>query len=301
MHQYTGRHARRREDYTATRELPLPPPLYAPDPRTAPPPWPAQRPQRRRRRRSGHAPVLVVAVLLAALVGAVAGTAGTRVLDERSEVLPQTRTAGADMPAGLTAVANRMRRSVVSIEVRRAGSRSTGSGFVIDRQGHVLTNAHVVEGAFGVTVTLADRRVRRAEIVGLDTAEDVAVLTIGAAGLPVPPMGGSDQVRVGDQVLAFGSPLGLAGTVTFGIVSALDRQVGIGDGRTIRAVQTDAAINPGNSGGPLVNTRGQVIGVNTAIATLGEGRAPGGSIGIGFAIPIDRAMAVAAQLLGSTQ
>jgi putative serine protease PepD len=240
--------------------------------------------------------VLVAGVLVAALAGGLAGAAGMRVMDERTGTVPQAVPAAADVPADLTGTAARVRRGVVSIQVRRTASRSTGSGFVIDRQGHVLTNAHVVDDAVQVVVETSDRRQRRARVVGVDAANDVAVLAIGSAGLPVLPVGRSNGVRVGEQVLAFGSPLGLAGTVTSGIVSALDREVSVGEGRTLRAVQTDASINPGNSGGPLVNARGQVIGVNTAIATLGQDRASG-SIGIGFAIPIDRAMAQAAQLL----
>jgi putative serine protease PepD len=239
---------------------------------------------------------VVAGTLVVALAGGIAGAAGMRVMDERAGAVPQAVPAAVETPGDLTGIAARVQRGVVSIQVRRAAARSTGSGFVIDRQGHVLTSAHVVDGAVRVVVETSDRRQRRARVAGVDTAADIAVLTIGPADLPVLPVGRSGSVRVGEPVLAFGSPLGLAGTVTSGIVSALDREVSVGGGRTLRAVQTDASINPGNSGGPLVNARGQVIGVNTAIATLGQGQASG-SIGIGFAIPIDRAMGRAAQLL----
>ena len=248
--------------------------------------------RRRRRRRWPR----VMAGTLAVALAAGAGAAGMHLADGRSaRPSPRAVPAAADAPGDLAATVSRVQRSVVSLQVRRAGSRATGSGFVFDRQGHVLTNAHVVAGGVSVVVEMPDRRQRRARVVGVDDANDIAVLSIGAAGLPPLPVGRVDQVRVGQPVLAFGSPLGLAGTVTSGIVSALDRRVSIGGGRTLRVLQTDASINPGNSGGPLVNAHGQVIGVNTAIATLGQGRA--GSIGIGFAIPIDRAMALAARLL----
>jgi putative serine protease PepD len=194
-------------------------------------------------------------------------------------------------PAGdLVAVADQVRQGVVSV---RAG-RAVGTGFVIDRNWHVLTNHHIIESASTVSVTAPDGSRVVAEVVGSDPESDLAVLRID----PVPSLaalalGNSAGVRVGEQVLAVGSPLGLSGTVTSGIVSAVDRRVRIG-GERQAALQTDASINPGNSGGPLVNARGEVIGVNTAIATF-EG---GGSIGIGFAIPIDRAAAVAARIIG---
>jgi len=157
----------------------------------------------------------------------------------------------------------------------------------------------VVSGArwgSGVSVVLDDGRRLPAEVVGTDEAYDLAVLAVAdPAGLTPATLGRSADVRVGDQVLAVGSPLGLSGTVTAGIVSALDREVRLGNGGGRQtALQTDASINPGNSGGPLVNARGEVIGVNTAIATL---RRSSGSIGIGFAIPIDRAASVAERII----
>jgi putative serine protease PepD len=245
--------------------------------------------------------VIVVAVLAAALTGGVAGLAGARLLPDQETAAfagPAQSTAGpANGPGDLSDVAARVQPSVVSIEVRGTGSRGTGSGFVIDLRGHVLTNAHVVEGGRTVTVVLSDRRRLPARVVGADTAHDIAVVAIDAADSPPPlTFGRSADVRVGDPVLAIGSPLGLAGTVTGGIVSAMNREVRLGGGERKTALQTDASINPGNSGGPLVNARGEVIGVNTAIATLSRGGGSG-SIGIGFAIPVDRAVDRAEQLI----
>ena len=183
---------------------------------------------------------------------------------------------------------------VVSV---RAG-RATGSGFAIDQQGHVVTNAHVVSGASGgIRLILANGRAVRAELVGADEANDIAVLRAADPSALRPlTLGRSAALRVGDPVLAIGSPLGLEGTVTAGIVSAVNRQARFGgSGNRQTAIQTDAAINPGNSGGPLVNAAGQVVGVNTAIATVGTSRS--GNIGIGFAIPADRMTTIVTRLI----
>ena len=160
----------------------------------------------------------------------------------------------------------------------RAG-QATGSGFAIDQEGHVVTNAHVVEGASNVSLVLSNGTLASTPRSSASDADnDLAVLQVSAAdaaGLRALTLGRSSELRVGDPVLAVGSPLGLEGTVTAGIVSAVDRQARFGDnGNRQSAIQTDAAINPGNSGGPLVNAAGQVVGVNTAIATLGSLRAP---------------------------
>ncbi len=168
-----------------------------------------------------------------------------------------------------------------------------GSGFIIDRSGIVLTNAHVVSGADTVTVTLKDGRSFEGEVRGADEVSDLAVVKIKAASgdLPVAPLGDSGQVQVGDWAIAVGNPLGLDNTVTLGIVSTLHRssaQVGI-PGKRLEFIQTDAAINPGNSGGPLLSDTGQVIGINTAIRA--------GATGIGFAIPIDKAKALQDRLV----
>ncbi|MBE1562261.1 S1C family serine protease [Nonomuraea africana] len=245
--------------------------------------------------------LLVTAALVAALTGGAAGVAGARLI-EGSEpapaALPRVPAAQAPSPGqsqgqgqgqGLSATAAQVLPSVVSVETGRGG----GSGFVVDDRGHVLTNAHVIGAATRATVVLNDGRRLGARIVGADADEDLAVLAVDdATGLTPARLGRSSRLAVGEQVLAIGSPLGLSGTVTAGIVSALDREVGLGGSRRT-AVQTDASINPGNSGGPLVNARGEVVGVNTAIATSRGG----GNIGIGFAIPIDRAAPIAESII----
>jgi putative serine protease PepD len=198
---------------------------------------------------------------------------------------------------------------VVSIDVSSSQGSGTGSGFIIRSsatESLVLTNNHVVDGAVGpqsITVTFQDQSRVTATIVGTDASYDLAVLRIDRGNLPVAALGDSNDVVVGDATIAIGSPLGLTGTVTSGIVSALNRPVTAGDTTDvsfISAIQTDAAINPGNSGGPLVNSRGEVIGVNSAIATTG-GSVSGqsGSIGLGFAIPINQARRVATELIAT--
>ena len=171
--------------------------------------------------------------------------------------------------------------------------RGTGSGFILAADGQILTNAHVVEGAEVVEVTLRDGRKFEGQVVGRDALTDVAVVKIEAAGLPTATLGSSDNLVAGQWAIAIGNPLGLDNTVTVGIISATGRssaQVGISDKR-VRFVQTDAAINPGNSGGPLLNDRGEVIGVNTAIRANAQG--------LGFAIPIETAQRIAEQLFAS--
>ncbi|HYX12999.1 MAG TPA: HhoA/HhoB/HtrA family serine endopeptidase [Nostoc sp.] len=169
--------------------------------------------------------------------------------------------------------------------------RGVGSGFILDKSGLVLTNAHVVDKADKVTVRLKDGRTFEGKVQGIDEVTDLAVVKINAGNdLPVAPLGSSSNVQVGDWAIAVGNPLGFDNTVTLGIVSTLKRssaQVGISDKR-LDFIQTDAAINPGNSGGPLLNGQGEVIGINTAIRP--------DAMGIGFAIPIDKAKAIAAQL-----
>ena len=165
--------------------------------------------------------------------------------------------------------------------------RGVGSGFIIESNGLILTNAHVVEGATTIYVTLTDKREFKAKLLGLDKRTDVAVVKIEARDLPKLPLGDSSKVRVGEWVLAIGSPFGLENTVTAGIVSAKSRDTG----DYLPFIQTDVAVNPGNSGGPLLNTTGQVIGINSQIFSRS-----GGYMGISFAIPIDEAMRVADQL-----
>ncbi len=166
-----------------------------------------------------------------------------------------------------------------------------GSGFIYRSDGHILTNAHVVETADRVNVTLADGRELRATVVGKDSDSDVAVLKIDADNLPVVPLGSSGKLEIGEWVVAIGNPFGLSHTVTAGIVSAMGRsQVGIAEYEDF--IQTDAAINPGNSGGPLLNLDGEVVGINSAIMSRS-----GGSVGIGFAIPMDMVHLIEEQLV----
>jgi S1-C subfamily serine protease len=184
------------------------------------------------------------------------------------------------------AVLEAIQPAVVSIEITSGFGGGAGTGFVISADGNIVTNAHVVEGAESIVVHLPDGRSLEAELVESDPTRDLAVVNIEATGLPIARLGASAELEVGDEVLAIGNALNLGDTptVTTGIVSALDREVHIDDKVLTRVIQTDAAINPGNSGGPLVNARGEVIGVNTAIA--------GDAEGIGFAISIDHARPV---------
>jgi serine protease Do len=165
--------------------------------------------------------------------------------------------------------------------------RGVGSGFIISNDGYVLTNAHVVEGADDVLVTLTDRREFKAKVLGADTRSDVALLKVEASNLPHLQIGDSDKIRVGEWVIAIGSPFNLDNTVTAGIISAKARDTG----DLLPMIQSDVAVNPGNSGGPLINMFGKVIGINSQIATLS-----GGYNGVSFAVPIDEAMRVSEQL-----
>jgi S1-C subfamily serine protease len=200
--------------------------------------------------------------------------------------------------------------AVVSVEVRVGQSGDTGSGVVVDGgNGYIVTNNHVISAAADVQgaeirAVFSDGSGSPARIVGRDPASDIAVLEVEKPGLVTASLGNSDKLVVGDPVVAIGSPLGLAGTVTSGIVSALDRPVRLsGEGSdtnaVINAVQTDAPINPGNSGGALVDATGAVIGINTAIASLGGNGTTGGSIGLGFAIPVHTVRAIAEQLIST--
>ncbi|NEP18450.1 MAG: PDZ domain-containing protein [Leptolyngbya sp. SIO4C1] len=171
--------------------------------------------------------------------------------------------------------------------------QGTGSGFILTPEGQLITNAHVVEGADTVTVTLTDARTFEGKVVGVDAITDIAVIKIEATNLPAAPLGSTDELAPGQWAIAIGNPLGLDNTVTAGIISALDRsssQVGISDKR-VRFIQTDAAINPGNSGGPLLNAQGEVIGMNTAIRANAQG--------LGFAIPIETAKRISDQLFSN--
>ena len=212
--------------------------------------------------------------------------------------------------------------SVVSITVTSTQSSGQGSGVIIDTKGHILTNNHVVTGAGAgsqLSVTLNDKRTYDATVVGTDPSTDLAVikLTNAPKDLKAIALGDANAIKVGDQVMAVGNPLGLAGTVTTGIVSALNRPVTTSDQQQsdpfgqqqsatdpvlTNAIQTSAAINPGNSGGALVNANGQLIGINSAIASLGSSggsSSQSGNIGIGFAIPVNEARSIADQLIST--
>ena len=263
---------------------------------------------------------------LALVVGVGGGLAGGAIFQRISEPGP----GAGPVPGGLAdvdtrsraplsvddgsvaAVAAEMLPRTVQISAQFEGQEggATGSGFLLDRQGHVVTNNHVVADAAEseglIQVVDQDGNRLDAEVVGRSAVYDLAVLSVpGARGRAPAALGRSQVLRIGDTVVAIGSPLGLSSTVTSGIVSALKRPVttgAAGDASYINAVQTDAAINPGNSGGPLVNLRGQVVGVNSAIATAGGGGIGGGgsgNIGVGFAIPIEQVRVTADQILST--
>jgi S1-C subfamily serine protease len=261
---------------------------------------------------------LAVLVLCCVILGAVGGLVGYFSADRLSD--PPLYDAGAKLvtttptvqraPGSVSDIANRVLPSVVAIQVRTSDTVATGSGVVIDAKGYILTNNHVISLAAtangAVTVTYSDKSQTSARVVGRDPKSDLAVIKVEKQGLVVAALGDSSKVAIGDTVLAIGAPYGLDGTVTEGIVSALDRPVRLsGEGSdtnaVVSAIQTDAAINPGNSGGALVDTTGAVIGVNTAIkaATSAAGDVSGGNIGIGFAIPMDYARSIAEQLMAS--
>jgi len=238
-------------------------------------------------------------VLSAALLaGAAGGAVGAAVApdDAPPPVADSTTAVRTSTTGDVAAVAAEVLPSVVSISVRSASGSGSGSGVVLDEAGHVLTNDHVVApGADGeIAVLLSDGRRGDARIVGTDPVTDLAVLKVDVDGGLTPiALGRSADVTVGDAVLAVGSPLGLEGTVTTGIISALDRTVRTNpESPLLGALQTDAAINPGNSGGALVDANGRLIGINTAISSTS-----GGSIGLGFAIPVDQAQSVAEELI----
>jgi putative serine protease PepD len=246
---------------------------------------------------------VVVLAIIAGIVGGVIGTNATGGLFGGNANLVSASNSIERKPDSVAGLANRVLPSVVSITT---GAGSTGSGFIIDSTGFILTNNHVVEEAAlskaKIIVTLNNGEEFESKIIGRDSSYDLAVLKILATGLPALQFGDSDKVAVGDAVIAIGSPLGLSGTVTLGIISAKDRPVtaggSAGESSFINALQTDAAINPGNSGGPLIDTTGALIGINSAIATLnGASNSQAGSIGLGFAIPIKQARKTADQLI----
>ena len=246
---------------------------------------------------------LVLGLVAGALAAAVTLAAGDRLESVAGFEPTLAPASGGRVPVSQTTrIADDVLPTVVSLVVRGADQVSSGSGFVIDPRGYIATNSHVVspaEGSGSVTVSFGNGQRVRGEIVGRSPTYDLAVVKVDVDDLLTATFGDSDLVKVGDPVVAVGSPLGLSGTVTTGIISAIDRPVSTSDGNQasyISAMQTDAAINPGNSGGPLVDRRGHVIAIATAIATLGA-QGQSGSIGLGFAIPMNRAKTVLQQLI----
>ena len=291
----------------ANATMPLPPPPQSP---WAPPTPEATTP----RRRPGMA-VVVATSLLAGALGAGLGAGAVIAFDDDTTSTGTTSDAAggvsptAALPDGsVSKVAAKVLPSVVSIQFTGDTGSGSGSGVVIDESGLILTNNHVVEGAAdggSLSVSFQDGTSTSAEIVGLDPSSDLAVIRAeDVDNLTAVKLGDSESLQVGESVIAIGSPLGLNGTVTTGIVSAKNRPVlpgeSAGDGSVLNAIQTDAAINPGNSGGALVNLDGELVGINSAIATLGASTGgSSGSIGLGFAIPINQAKWISDQLIES--
>ena len=257
--------------------------------------------------------LLLTATAVAAVIGLLAGATGYVISRSADAPRPSVQVSIAPVPSDgggvssggtvATIVAAAM-PTVVSIAVGPADAAlDSGSGFVLREDGYLLTNNHVVAsaGLDGITVVFEDGTSVPAQIVGRNISYDIAVLKVERTGLPTAEIGDSDSLRVGDTVLAIGTPLGLTGTVTAGIVSALDRPVVVDQAAGtayIDAIQTDAAINPGNSGGPLIDGTGRVVGITSANATLAAG-SDGGSIGLGFAIPMSSAARIADEIIAT--
>ena len=261
------------------------------------------------------ATLVVGAAVTAVVAGGVGGAMGYTAARATTSPAQTTASAGlivaadsgVDSPpadGSIAAIAAALQPSVVQLNVSGSQGSGTGSGFILRSDGYILTNNHVVSTADdggAITIVFSDGSKADATLVGTNSGYDLAVVKVDKSGLPAVTLGTSSALQVGDTAIAIGSPLGLQGTVTSGIISALNRPVtagGSGDAAYIDAIQTDAAINPGNSGGPLVNGSGQVIGINSAIATMGQG-GQAGSIGLGFSIPIDTAKRVAEELIAT--
>jgi putative serine protease PepD len=280
----------------------------------SPPPSGAPGPRRNR--------PIAGAVVLSLIVGLVAGSVGGAIGYELAGGGGARAISALDLPApdalpvanvpngSVEQVAQRVTPSVVQLRVHGTRVAGEGSGIVLSADGLILTNNHVVEPAANggdLAAVLQDGRSVPVQIVGRAPSFDLAVVRAqGLTGLTPVELGSSSTIRVGQGVVAIGSPLGLSGTVTSGIISALDRPVraggeGSGQETVLDAIQTDAAINPGNSGGPLVDMQGRVIGINSAIASLGSGSGQAGSIGLGFAIPIDQARRIGNELVHNGQ
>ncbi|RAM35817.1 S1C family serine protease [Arthrobacter globiformis] len=328
-----------------TAPLPMVPPATAPSAFGPVPPAPPVPPVRLRdKKRVGPAVFVTCLVAAGLLGGGVASGVSALWPDAPAQAATTAQAAigpvivnNTESVNAVTAAAQKASPSVVTISVSSGSSGGTGSGIILDTEGHILTNTHVVtlDGAAAdaaVEVRTSDGQVYKATIVGIDPLSDLAVIKINAAGLTPATLGDSSAVNVGDAAIAIGAPLGLSGTVTDGIVSAVNRtietessattdgsssqggsasqnpfgsQSGISapaqDSISINVIQTDAAINPGNSGGALVNGQGEIIGVNVAIASAGSSSSSSssGNIGVGFSIPINQAKRVAEEIIST--
>jgi len=265
-----------------------------------------------RKKKRKNTPLSAVIVISLVFGGTAGGALGYLAADFSNGVSTTTsQVSETSKPVAITPatetvsqIVQNVKPSVVSIKAEGNSGSGTGSGFIYREDGYIVTNNHVAAPAINsgkLTVYLEDKTFFEAKLVGRNASYDLAVLKIDATGLKPVKMGDSNAINVGDLTVAFGSPLGLSGTVTSGIVSAVNRPVtagGADDQSFISAIQTDAAINPGNSGGPLVNGQGEVIGVNSAIATLGSGT-QSGSIGLGFAIPANQAQRIITEIIES--
>jgi putative serine protease PepD len=261
--------------------------------------------------RRGLGPVLLIAVVSALLAGLLGGALGytfaTRhdsggVLQGAAAGSRQAPAAAKRPPDTLAGVAERVLPTVVTVKVAGGGASAVGSGFIVSQDGYLITNDHVVSEVSGPPmIVFNDGSTASGKLVGQDTESDIAVIKVARTGLTPVQFGDSESIAVGDPVLAFGSPLALANTVTSGIVSALDRTIQSDDpGGPVRyyaAIQTDAAVNQGNSGGPLVDGGGRVVGVNSVIKSLGSEESQAGNIGLAFAIPINQAKRVAQDII----
>jgi putative serine protease PepD len=314
------------DDSQGTAPLPSVPPATSPSAFgtvTPAPPVPPARP--RDKKRVGPA-VFVTCLVAAGLLGGGAASGASALWPEAPAQATTTAQAAispvivnnTESVNAVTAAAQKASPSVVTISVSSGSSGGTGSGIILDTEGHILTNTHVVtlDGAAAdaaVEVRTSDGQVYKATIVGTDPLSDLAVIKIDAQGLTPATLGDSGAVNVGDTAIAIGAPLGLSGTVTDGIVSAVNRTIetessatsqgsSTQDSISINVIQTDAAINPGNSGGALVNAQGEIIGVNVAIASAGSSSSSSsssGNIGVGFSIPVNQAKRVAEEIIST--
>ncbi|MDJ0345094.1 trypsin-like peptidase domain-containing protein [Streptomyces sp. H10-C2] len=303
--------------------LPPPPPGSEPSPGPAPIPAPSPVPAPRRKVRKPIALLAAVAITSGVVGGGTVALIGNTTSHSSVSAAPNAVNASSSK-TGVAGVASAVSPSIVEIGATSNSGRSTGAGVIITSNGEIITNNHVVSGASSIKVAYSDGRTGTAKVVGTDPKKDLALIKVdNASGLTAAKLGNSDNLAVGDQVVAIGSPEGLTGTVTSGIVSALNRDVtvstgqgqGQGQGRsggsdqwpfqfggnqyngdtgnsttTYKAIQTDASLNPGNSGGALINMNGEIIGINSAMysaASSGSSGSNAGSVGLGFSIPVN--------------